>query len=208
MSRQQRIGLAGVLALASAAMTVWLYFTLQPDTRYVVVTTRPVEPFTVLAAADLAAVRVDAATAQRLFPGAYADPAALTGRVAVRRIAQGEVLRSSDPGLARPALVDRALRSGELPLSALVPGGYRAVAVDTGPVRAAPGDYVQLYGVQPGQVRPVLARPVQVVAAEGGSLVVLLAEGDEVDRVLAAGASGYLQAVLAPLPPPGPEGST
>lgn len=198
MSRQLRMVLAAILALASAGLTLGIYFNLQPERVVVVVTTRDVEPFTTLNGSNLEAVEVDAATAGRLFPHAYTTPAQVAGRVSLRRLRAGEVLLRSDPALAQAAQVGRALTSGALPLSARIPEGYRAVAVRAGEAGAAPGDYIQLFRVTPGAASPVLNRPLQVVAADGGSLMVLVAEGEELATLLPALAQGQIKAVLAP----------
>lgn len=195
---QLRKLLAVILAAASAVLTILAYFSLRPAARKVVIARSDVQPFTLLTADLLDEVEVDAATAAKLFPQAYANRKELGMKVAFRHLRVGEVLTKDDGTLAEPGQPDR-VRGARAPLSARLKAGHLAVAVPAANPGAAPGDYVRLFRVRAGEVRPVLSYPVQVVADQGGSLLLMVKESDLTD-LLRAQSEGPLQAALAAPP--------
>lgn len=196
MTRQQRMILAGVMAVLSAILTVVVLQGSTGKIESVVVATRDIQPFTMVLQSDLKVIQVDAATAQALFPTAYKETRPLAGRVALRRIAANEVISQSVPMLAPRADMERSVR--DLPISTLVPEGFRAITLSNLRVGATPGDYIYLFSrTNTEAVTPVLSKPVQVIGERNSGLVVLVADADVV-ALLAAGSGGSLQAALAP----------
>lgn len=197
MHRLNRNWLAILLALASAALTLLLYFALQPARQSVVIARREVQPFSAIRPEDITVIQVDERTASSLFPNAYQEGQELAGTMALRRLRPNEVLVRSDPGIARQEQLAGVVSAQELPISYLIPAEHRAVPVSVGLPSATPGDYVELY--LEGESRPILDRPVQVVVNEGGSLLVLVTAAD-VDPLLSAQSRGELKAVLTAYP--------
>jgi hypothetical protein len=195
VTRQQRMMLAGLLAVVSAILTVFVLRGSPGKTQGVVVATRDIQPFTLVLATDLKVIQVDAPTAQTLFPSAYKETGSLAGRVALRRIAANEVISQTLPTLAPRTDMERSVR--ELPISILVPEGFRAISLNGLRVGATPGDYIYLFQSKTGAVSPVLTKPVQVIGERNSGLVVLVPDADVV-TVLAASTGGALQAALAP----------
>jgi len=197
VQRLNRTWLAALLALTSAVLTLLLYFALQPDRRSVVVAARDLQPFSPIGPQDLAVIRVDEATAARMFPNAYQSVKELKGMMTLRHFRTNEVLSRDDPGLTRQEQLADIVAGKDLPTSYMIPERYRAVPVSAALPTAVPGDYVELYAI--GKRKPVLSRPVQVVANQGSTLLVLVPKED-VEALLSAQAMGSLQAVLTPSP--------
>jgi hypothetical protein len=195
LTRQQRMVLAGVMAVLSAILTVFVLRGGAGKTESVVVATRDIQPFTLVLDSDLKVMQVDAGTAQTLFPSAYKETAALAGRVALRRIAANEVISRTVPTLAPRADMEQSVK--DLPISTMVPEGFRAVSLSSVSVGATPGDYIYLFQSKTGAVTSVLSKPVQVIGERSSGLVVLVADADVV-TLLAAASGGSLQAALAP----------
>jgi hypothetical protein len=185
--------------LVSAGLTILVLMSLQPKTTVVVVTKGEIQPFTPLTAVLLTEVRVDAATAGRLFPDAYASAKDLVGKkVAFRKFRSGEVLLKSEQAIADPAHPEK-LKTSAVPLAARVKTGYAAVSIQASNPGAVAGDFVLLFRVKQGDVRPVLSQAAQVVTEQGTSLLLMVREED-VNEVLKAQAEGQLQTVLAGIP--------
>ncbi|MGE5672721.1 MAG: SAF domain-containing protein [Mycobacterium leprae] len=196
MNRQLRIWLAVGLAVLSACLTLLVLGGSGSPTRTsVVVTTRAIAPYTVLTEQDLSVMNIDGDTAKLLFPSAYQAKKDLIGLIAVRQLRKNEVLAADEQAAVTRANLAEAVQ--EVPLSALVPDGQRAIILQSVQTGAQPGDYIQLFKVKDGAVRPVLNHNLQVVAERNGGLVVVVSEGEAV-TILAAEAEGGLQAVLAP----------
>lgn len=207
MNRQQRFVLAGLLAVVSAVLTLFWLGGSTGKSVSVVVATREIQPFTLVKAADLALVEVDAKTAATLFPTAYKETRPLTGQIALRQIRANEVITQAVPTFAPQARMEQASR--ELPISALVPEGYRAISLTGARVGAMPGDLIYLFKNNPNpadllmggatpSITPVLEQPVRVVGERSSGLVVLVAEEDVV-AVLNAAAAGSVYAAVAPI---------
>lgn len=197
MQRLNRTWLMIGLAAASAALTFLLYTALQPDRTPVVVAVRDLEPFSPIQPEDLTVIQVEKAAALRLFPDAFQRTQELDGLMTLRRIRANEALRKEDPGIARQEQLADVVAAQNLPISYMIPERYRAVPVTVRLPGAAPGDFVEFY--TPGNAKPVLNRPAQVVTNQGGSLLVLVTKQD-VEPLLTAQIRGDLQAVLTTFP--------
>lgn len=197
MQQLNRTWLIGILGAASAALTLLLYFALQPSRVHVVVAARDLEPFSPIRPQDLKVIAVEMATAAHLFPKAYQSTRDLEGLMTLRYLKAGEVLESSDPGLARQEQLARVVGANELPISYMIPQDHRAVPVSVRLPSASPGDFVEFY--RPGSAEPVLKRPAQVVTNQGSSLLVLV-RVEDVNRLLAAQNYTDLYAVLTAFP--------
>lgn len=192
---------AGAIALAATVATLWqadAARTRWVDTRMVVVTTGDLDTGRVIRAADLRTIELPLAA---IPPDATtSSPGDLVGATVNRPMYAGEMV------------VDQRL--GPAGLSAVasrVPSGYRAVAVPTG--SATPplsvGDRVDLltvgdpYGARwsPAQSggsstgARAVARQVEVLATDGGTLTVIVADTAVAD-VVAAAVAGVMVAVL------------
>lgn len=167
---------------AEAARAAW------SSTTGVIVATRDLRPGTVLGTTDLRVVALPDAVVP---PGAVSgEPAGLVGTTVTRPILAGEPVASARLGSA-----------GLGPTAALLPPGWRAVALPLG--TASPplvvGDRVELVAVAggPGSAAParVVSREAEVLVASEDLLTVALPAG-EVTEVVAALAQGLVATVL------------
>lgn|GEM_PF-6497574 len=197
MQQVNRTWLIAILGAVSTALTVLLYFALQPARVGVVAAARDLEPFSPIRPQDLKVITVEKATATQLFPNAYQDVRDLQGLMTLRHLKAGEVLESSDPAITRQEQLSRVVGAQDLPISYMIPEDHRAVPVSVRLPSAVPGDFVEFY--RSGSTGPILRRPAQVVTNQGGSLLVLV-RLEDVERLLAAQNYGDLYAILTAFP--------
>ena len=175
---------------AEAARNAW------SSTTSVVVATRDLPVGTVLAADDLRVVGLPDAVVP---PGAATgDPATLVGAIVTRPILAAE-----------PVAPTRIGPAGLGPIAALLPPGWRAVALPRNPASppVAAGDRVEIVAVAGG---PGSLAPATVVSADAEVLVVgdealtVAVPATEVTDVVAALARGQVTAVLVGVSAPPP----
>ena len=166
---------------AESARAAW------STTTAVVVATRDLPVGTVLDADDLDVVGLpDAVVPDDAAPG---DPSALVGATVRSPILAGEAIAAARLGA-----------SGLGPTAALLPPGWRGVAVPLGAAPPlVPGDRVQLVAVVggPGAAGPasVVADRGEVLTVDGDTLTVAVPD-EEVTDVVAAVAQGLVTPVL------------
>jgi Flp pilus assembly protein CpaB len=146
-------------------------------TRPVVVTTRAIAAGETVDGRD---------TASRALPAALVPPTAVTavadGAVAAAPLDAGEIVTTARLG-----------RAGRSPVAALVPPGWRAVAVPAPPpgLALAVGDVVDVFGAD------VTAHGARVVRVTGDAAVIAVPEADA-GFVAAAVAAGGVELALGP----------
>lgn len=131
--KNRRVGLALMVALAASVTVTWFLYhrirrqiTVSAQTVKIVATARQIEPGTAISASDLALVDWPSRTP---LEGAFSKPEDLVGRILLYPIGAREPLRESLLATAGSAVG----------LSAKIPDGMRAVAVETNDVNNVSG---------------------------------------------------------------------
>jgi hypothetical protein len=193
MNRNMRILLAIGLALVSAALTIFILFSMKPTKTLVLVASQDISPCTVLASSHVAVLEVDAATMKELFGETlYPNGKELIGKTVVRHLRKNEVFTLNDRGVVKQSQLDQTHLS-----SSQLSRPQRLVLTDSsGSANAC--DFVEIHVEKDGRTTKVLDRSVQIASTLGGMIV--LVDDTEVQHLLEAQAQGALHIVTAPTP--------